>query len=105
MSCFHCSCGFAIDDADAFGDHLRLVFTPDDDAGNDGRVHHELDDGGAPPGRHACACGFSAGGIAELDDHLLIVFIPSDDTGIDGQKHVVMDPSTPGGWLVQGTPG
>jgi transposase InsO family protein len=38
VSRYHCSCGFAIDDPDEFGDHYRLAFAPDDDIGTDRRT-------------------------------------------------------------------
>ena len=40
MSVFHCSCGFAIDDPDEYGDHIRLAFARDDDIGTDGQGPH-----------------------------------------------------------------
>jgi hypothetical protein len=42
MSALHCSCGFACDSPDEFGDHTRLVFARDDDIGTDGQAHAEL---------------------------------------------------------------
>lgn len=99
MSRFHCSCGFAIDQAEEFGDHLRQAFARGDDIGTDGRVHAELGD--ARPGTQVCACGFAAVDRAELDDHLLIVFITDDSIGTDGERHVPADPSTPDRWYVR----
>ncbi len=99
MSQFHCTCGFAIDLADEFGDHMHQVFTRDDDMGTDGRIHHELAD--ASPTKLACACDFATPDMTEFDDHLLIVFITPDGIGTDGEKHVPVDPSTPDRWFVQ----
>ena len=102
MSAYHCSCGFAIDDADEFGDHLREVFDRDDETGTDGRVHTEV----TPEGQRqplVCACGFRADSGPELDDHLLLVRIPPDSTGRDGEKHVPVDPSTPVRWYIPET--
>jgi hypothetical protein len=99
MSQFHCSCGFAIDAADEFGDHLRQVFARADDLGTDGQAHLEVAD--ADPARLVCACGLAATGTAELDDHLLMVFIGPDGMGIDGERHVPVDPSTPDRWYVR----
>jgi uncharacterized protein YndB with AHSA1/START domain len=114
VSRYHCSCGFAIDDPDEFGDHYRLAFTPEDDIGTDRRVHAELADGHAratgrypntvPVRRHVCACGFAADDTPELDDHLLIAFITPDGTGTDGGRHVPMEPSTPDRWYIAGDP-
>ena len=99
MSRFHCSCGFAIDRAEEFGDHMHQVFARDDDIGTDGRIHRELADAG--PAKLVCACGFAATDTAEFDDHLLIVFITQDGIGADGGKHVPVDPATPDRWFVQ----
>jgi hypothetical protein len=99
MSQFHCSCGFAIDLADEFADHMHQVFARDNDMGTDGRIHHELADEDST--RLACACGFATGDRADFDDHLLIVFITSDGIGNDGVKHVLIDPSTPDRWSVR----
>ena len=99
MSRFHCSCGFAIDHADEYADHLHQAFARDDDTGTDGRVHRELAD--ATQARHACACGFAASDTTEFDDHLLIMFITPDGTGTDGARHVPADPSTPDLWYVR----
>lgn len=99
MSVYHCECGFAINDADEFGDHLREVFDRDDDTGIDGRVHAEV----TPPGQRqplVCACGFQSDGAPEFDDHLLLVRTPPDNIGNDGDKHVPVDPSTPLRWYI-----
>jgi hypothetical protein len=99
MSVFHCSCGFAIDCAEEFADHLHQSFGSDDDIGTDGRIHYELADTG--PAMHGCACGFATRGVAEFDDHLLMAFIAPDSIGSDGAKHVPADPSTPDRWYVR----
>jgi hypothetical protein len=99
MSQFHCSCGFAIDLADEFGDHLHQVFARDDDIGTDGRIHHELAD--EDSARLTCACGFATGDRADFDDHLLIVFVTPDGIDNDGERHVPADLSTPDRWRVQ----
>ncbi len=101
MSRFHCSCGFAIDQAEEFGDHLHQAFARDDDLGTDGRIHLELADTRSPD--HACACGFATTDLTDFDDHLLIVFITLDGIGIgtDGERHVPVDPSTPDRWYVR----
>jgi hypothetical protein len=93
MSRFHCSCGFAIDDAESFGDHLGLVFDRYDDLGTDGSKHAELVHAGAPG--YLCACGFATADRADFNDHLLIVVIPPDAIGIDGDKHIPVDTATP----------
>lgn len=98
MSRFHCSCGFAIDLAEEFGDHLHQAFARDDDIGADGRVHRELAD--ADPSDHVCACGYAATDPSEFDDHMLIAFVTPDGIGADGEKHVPVDPSTPDRWYV-----
>lgn len=108
MSRYHCSCGFAIDDAEEFGDHLRMAFTPEDDIGTDSRMHAEMADeyvrltGDYPADcavpRHACSCGFATDNTPEFDDHLLLVFVTPDSVGVDGQKHAPVDPSTPDRW-------
>lgn len=100
MSRFHCSCGFAIDRAEEFGDHLHQVFDRDDDIGTDGQVHRELAD--TAPASHACACGFAASDLADFDDHLLLAFITHDGVGTDGERHVPEDPSSPDRWYVRG---
>ena len=104
MSLFHCSCGFASDDADEFGDHTRLAFARDDDIGTDGQAHADLA-GNRAPGmpKHRCACGFQTGDTPEFDDHLLMAFIPPDNIGNDGDKHVPVDTSTPIRWYVRKT--
>ena len=99
MSAYHCSCGFAIDYADEFGDHLREVFGRDNDIGTDGRAHTEV----TPEGQRqplVCACGFLAADAHEFDDHILIALIPPDNIGRDGDKHVPVDPSTPDRWYI-----
>jgi hypothetical protein len=93
VSAFHCQCGFAIDDADEFGDHFRAVFDRTDDIGTDGQVHHETSPGHQKP--MVCACGFQAADTPEFDDHLLLVFTPSDNRGNDAERHVPVDTSTP----------
>jgi hypothetical protein len=105
VSAYHCSCGFAINDADEFGDHLREMFDRDDDIGTDGRVHAEVAGGDDRQQRIVCACGFAAGDAAELDDHALLVLIPPDGIGNDEGKHVPVDPSTPDRWYIGGIPG
>jgi hypothetical protein len=102
MSAFHCSCGFASDSADEFGDHARLAFARDDDIGTDGQAHAELAGEralGLP--QYSCVCGFQTDDTAEFDDHLLIVFIPADSIGSDGERHVPVDTSTPIRWHVR----
>jgi hypothetical protein len=99
VSAFHCSCGFAIDDADEFGDHIRLVFARDDDIGTDGQVHADL--AGGPANGHQCACGLTTTDLAEFDDHLLIVFVTLDGIGTDGERHVPVDTATPDRWHVR----
>ncbi len=99
MSCFHCSCGFAIDPAEEFGDHMHQAFARDDDTGTDGQAHYERAD--TDPATLACACGFAATGTADLDDHLLLMFITLDGIGTDGEKHIPADPSTPDRWHVR----
>ena len=99
MSAFHCSCGFAIDLAAEFGDHMHQVFARDDDIGTDGRAHHEIAD--ADPIKLVCACGFATREMTDFDDHLLIVFVTPDGIGNDGDKHVPADPSTPDRWCVR----
>ena len=102
MSIFHCSCGFASDDADEFGDHARLVFARDDDIGTDGRVHVDLADPRVPgTPKHVCACGLRTDDTAEFDDHLLMTFIPPDNIGTDGDRHVPVDTAKPIRWYVK----
>ena len=82
MAGIRCACGFAeVAGADeTVGDHLREVFTPEDDRGPDGLVHLE--------GKANLSCMCGAGGSAEeLDAHFLAVFTPADLTGRDGRKH------------------
>jgi hypothetical protein len=99
VSLFHCSCGFAIDAADEYGDHLEAAFTRLDDIGIDGRVHLEL--AGTESRRRMCACGFAADDILEFDDHLLMVFVTPDGIGTDGERHVPVNTSTPDRWYVR----
>jgi hypothetical protein len=99
MSLFHCSCGFAVDDADEFGDHIRLVFARDDDIGTDGQGHVDLLGGAV--GCHECACGLTTTDTPEFDDHLLIMFVTPDGIDIDGQRHVPVETSTPERWFVR----
>jgi hypothetical protein len=95
MSQYHCSCGFANDDAAELGDHLLTVFTPEDDHGNDGREHAELVKTGETRLHWlVCLCGFSADETEEFDDHMLLVFTTLDGIGNDGKRHVVIDPSS-----------
>ena len=104
MSALHCSCGFACDSPDEFGDHTRLVFARDDDIGTDGQAHAELAGEHSPSLlRHSCACGFQTDDTPEFDDHLLIVFIPADSIGNDGERHVPVDTATPIRWHVRRT--
>jgi hypothetical protein len=105
VSLFHCSCGFAADDPDELGDHFRVVFTPEDDAGTDGRVHAELADdsaqrAGLPAAAHVCSCGLATDDASDFDDHFLLAFIPPDHAGTDGRRHSVVDPATPDRWHV-----
>jgi hypothetical protein len=91
VSRFHCSCGFTIDDAEEFGDHLHQAFARDDDIGTDGRAQREH----AEPGqaKYTCACGFTTDEMTEFADHLLIMFITPDGIGTDGDRHIPVDPS------------
>jgi hypothetical protein len=98
VSHFHCSCGFAIDLAEEFGDHMHQVFARDDDIGTDGRAHRELAD--ADRSKFECACGYVATDTDDLDDHFLMAFVTPDGIGADGEKHVPVDPSTPDRWYV-----
>jgi hypothetical protein len=93
VSAFHCSCGFAIDEAEEFGDHFLAVFDREDDIGTDGHVHAEVSGGHKKP--LVCACGFQAADAPEFDDHMLLVFTPSDNRGNDAERHVPVDTSTP----------
>lgn len=104
MSIYHCACGFAIDEADEFGDHLRQVFERHDDTGTDGCVHVEV----TPPGQRnplVCSCGFRSDDTPDFDDHLLLVRIPSNSIGNDGEKHVPVDTATPVRFYIPGTGG
>lgn len=108
MSRYHCSCQFAADDADEFGDHIRLAFARDDDIGADGQLHADLAGGndrtpGSP--QHACACSFASDDTLEFDDHLLIAFVTPDSVGADGKRHVPVDTSTPDHWYVRNPAG
>jgi hypothetical protein len=108
MSRYHCSCGFAIDVEDEFGDHLRMAFTSDDDIGTDNRIHAEMTDESVrltgdfpvdfPLPKHVCSCGFATDDTPEFDDHLLMAFIRPDSIGVDGEKHALVDTSTPDRW-------
>jgi hypothetical protein len=80
----HCLCGFAELDDETLPDHLTVVFTPDDCAGNDGMVHDEL------PG-HACACGFPGSSASDLGGHLMAAFTPAGGIGLDGRRHGARD--------------
>jgi hypothetical protein len=102
MSNFHCSCGYAVDDPEAFADHLGWVFDRDDDIGADGGRHAEITHPGPPA--HLCACGYATADPAEFNDHLLFVVIPQDGVGIDGARHVPVDTATPQRWYA-GRPG
>ncbi len=99
MSRFHCAYGFAINQAEEFGDHMHHAFARDDDIGTDGHVHRELAD--SDQAQHVCACGFATSDTAEFDDHMLMVFITADGIGTDGERHVPADPSTPDLWWVR----
>jgi hypothetical protein len=98
---FHCSCGFAIDDPNEYGDHLNMAFARHDDMGIDGRVHLELATTGAST--RTCACGFATDDASEFDDHLLMVFVTPDGIGNDGERHVLVNPSTPDRWYPRET--
>jgi hypothetical protein len=96
MTKIHCSCGYAGEDADEIGDHLRDAFTPADDIGTDGRTHGEIAADCVAPGilasgqgtrKLACFCGFVAN-RPEFDDHLLARFTTVDQVGVDGARHV-----------------
>jgi hypothetical protein len=99
MSCFHCSCGFAVDEAESFGDHLGWVFDRDDDMGTDGNRHAEIV--GRNLARHLCACGFASPDAQEFNDHLLLIVIAPDAIGLDGNRHVPVDTSTALSWYVR----
>jgi hypothetical protein len=82
MAGARCACGFSeVAGVDgAIGDHLREVFTPDDDTGPDGTVHLE--------GETGLFCVGGSGGSAErLDSHFLEAFTPVDSGGRDGVTH------------------
>lgn len=96
MSAFHCSCGFAIDDAESFADHFGWVFDRDDDIGIDGNRHVEI--GFANSSGHHCTCGFASTDAIEFNDHLLLMVIPIDGIGIDGGRHVPVDMASPHNW-------
>jgi hypothetical protein len=98
MSAFHCSCGFATDGAESFGDHLGLVFDRDDDMGTDGGRHAEISPRGLPG--HLCVCGFASADAQEFNDHLLLIVMTTDGIGIDGERHVPVDTATPHRWHV-----
>jgi hypothetical protein len=98
MSRFHCSCGFAVDEAESFGDHLGWVFDRYDDIGTDGNNHAEISDSNISG--HACACGFVCPDAHEFNDHLLIMVITSDAVGLDGDRHVPVDTATSLSWYV-----
>lgn len=100
MSLFHCECGFAINEAEEFGDHLRAVFDRGDDTGTDGIEHYERADTRVL----SCACGFQPSDTAEFDDHVLLALIPPDGTGADGRRHIPVDHSTPERWYVRDDP-
>jgi hypothetical protein len=104
MSAYHCSCGFAINDADEFGDHLREMFDLDEGKGTDGLVHDEIVTGPDRQRLIVCACGFEAASPAEFDDHVLRVLLPPDGIGRDGQKHAPVDPSTPDRYYIPSEP-
>jgi hypothetical protein len=80
MTAAACVCGFTEAGDETVADHLRAMFTPDDDEGIDGRVHLE--------GETSLFCMCGAGGSAsELDAHFLAVFTPADLIGRDGERH------------------
>ena len=106
-----CTCGYEATSAEDLRDHLREIFTPDDDRAPDGQLHSEAAGDpardpaaastargtGSRPGRPgtadnsralACLCGYAASGIADLDAHLADVFTPADRVGRDGLRHV-----------------
>jgi hypothetical protein len=99
VSRFHCACGFAIDHAEQFADHMHQAFARDDDTGSDGQAHYERADPNLAA--FACACGFTATKTADFDDHLLLVFLTPDSIGTDGEKRTPADPSTPDRWHVR----
>jgi hypothetical protein len=75
-----CACGFTELADEEIGDHLLLVFEPEDHVGSDGLPHEERD-------HLTCACGFSAITSEEFDRHILKVFAPDDAIGTDGRRH------------------
>jgi hypothetical protein len=79
-----CICGFTELPDENVQDHLAEVFTPDDSAGIDGKVHEEL------PGR-ACACGVAVSAAEQMGQHLLAAFTPADGIGLDGKRHGLRD--------------
>ena len=84
MTGSRCSCGFTevAGTDETIGDHLRLVFTPDDDRGPDGKVHLEGE------ADLFCTCGI--GGSAErLDSHFLEMFVPADRMDSGAVEHQV----------------
>jgi hypothetical protein len=99
MNIFRCSCGFVIDEAEGFADHLGWVFDRDDDIGTDGNSHAEISH--ANPPAHLCVCGFANASTVDFNDHLLLVVIPPDGMGIDGDRHVLVDLATPHQWYVR----
>jgi hypothetical protein len=88
MTATQCACGFTELADEQIGDHLALVFTPDNLIGNDGKEHEEL------PGL-ACACGYVTSMPGELEGHLLEAFTPVSRIGLDGKRHAVGSPSWP----------
>jgi hypothetical protein len=98
VSAFHCSCSFATDEAESFGDHLGLVFDRDDDIGTDGNRHAEIFHEGLPG--HLCVCGYASADPQEFNDHLLVIVLTADGIGIDGERHVPVDTATPHRWHV-----
>jgi hypothetical protein len=98
---YDCSCGFANDNAEEFRDHLLMVFSPDNDLGNDGHMHAEIaKTEKGPGGGYDCSCGFVADDIVGFDDHMLLVFATADGVGIDGRRHVVADsPKAPASYV------
>jgi hypothetical protein len=62
------------------GDHLREVFTPEDDTGPDGKVHLEGE------ADLFCMCGIG-GSADKRDSHFLEVFTSADSVGRDGVEH------------------
>jgi hypothetical protein len=82
MSACQCACGYLAGSRDELGDHLREMFTPDDDKDAGGQPHAE-----AAHDNRACLCGFEADDTAGLDSHLLAVFTPPGAIGRDGREH------------------